>query len=549
MTSDVEARAEAAYWLARTRLLLKRANAVAEFEREMPSFGGLPRAACWFVDLLWRVGRPERAEQVWKAVRASPRIAACDETPLIEARILLGRGDLDRAEGTLLATTPRDVSTQTDRLLYLAWVKAARRQFDAAASFLQQADELGFYPAGVLSAWRKLIPPKPHTALPPPGVPLIPWLLHHGAMAWQRDDPAEALAWVERALREDASLTEAPEQAACVQAALPALKLLTRAQALAHLARMEVDQGVQPPGLYFGAVDALDGDSDGRLVLDAAERGDFVQSRKALDSLADRGDVHPTLAHHLALIYFRAAWHFEEHKPHLADPYWRRSWRCWLRWAAAASRDDRSLLLDWLLAIHRRRTQELLARDAIDAARRHWNCVMELLQQAAGDAELTEVLATLLAQFRDRLTTEYCLHTRQAMRYGISADGWSADYEGGLRGLTRLLSLDRENLSLLTSLLETCVEWFLECYNNDDATHLARGVERFTPFALQLARLLDQSAKPELTARAALAEFFKFRGFIAPDPARKAAHYREALRFHPGNANVRALLADLEDQA
>jgi hypothetical protein len=529
MTTDVEARAEAAYWLARARLLLKRSNAVAEFEQAMPSFSGLPRAACWLVDLLWRAKRPERAEQIWKAVRASPRIAACEETPVIEARLLLWRGDLDRAEGVLLAASPRDVSAQADRLLYLVWITAARRRFDAAAAYLKQAETIGFYSASHFRAWRRLIPQKPETARPPTDVPLVPWLLHQGAMAVPREDFAEALAWVERAAREGSG-----EVAAADQVALPVLKHLARAQALASLARMEEGQPVQPPGLFAGAVHALEASADGQSLLDLAERGESVQARSALDTLADRSDLSPALAHHLALIYFRAAWHCEEQKPHLADPYWHRSWRCWLRWAAGATPEDRSLLFDWLLAIHRRRIQELLARDAVDVARRHWNCVMELTQN--------EELAQKLRNFRDQLATDFRLDVQSSLT-------GSAGHEQALRGLTRLLSLDRDNLSLLAALMEICVEWFVTCYDAGDTADIVRGVERFTPFALQLIRLLDQSKEPELTARAALAEFLKFRGFVATDPAHKAAHYREALRYYPANANVRELLAKLENDA
>ena len=72
------------------------------------------------------------------------------------------------------------------------------------------------------------------------------------------------------------------------------------------------------------------------------------------------------------------------------------------------------------------------------------------------------------------------------------------------------------------------------------------------PFALQLARgcaaaaAAEQGWAGELAARAALSEFFKFRGFIADDWERKRALYREALELNPANDNVRKLLADLE---
>ena len=77
-------------------------------------------------------------------------------------------------------------------------------------------------------------------------------------------------------------------------------------------------------------------------------------------------------------------------------------------------------------------------------------------------------------------------------------------------------------------------------------------VERYTPFALQLVRAYGavttagQGWPGELAARAALSEFFKFRGFIANDRERKQALYREALELNPANDNVRNLLTELE---
>ncbi len=108
----------------------------------------------------------------------------------------------------------------------------------------------------------------------------------------------------------------------------------------------------------------------------------------------------------------------------------------------------------------------------------------------------------------------------------------------------RLSSLDSDNVRLLTALVETCNEWFLDLYHLHDAPALREQVERFTPFAVQLAqRVEEQGEQP--AARSALADFWKFRGFIEIDRARKAALYREALRFNPGNSNVRELLTEL----
>src|SRR5262249_8214067 len=84
----------------------------------------------------------------------------------------------------------------------------------------------------------------------------------------------------------------------------------------------------------------------------------------------------------------------------------------------------------------------------------------------------------------------------------------------------------------------------LDLYNAANPRYLAEQVERYTPFALQLAKLAE--GRPgDLAARAALADFYKFRGFVSGDRGRKVELYREALRFDPANNNVRQLLADL----
>jgi hypothetical protein len=98
---------------------------------------------------------------------------------------------------------------------------------------------------------------------------------------------------------------------------------------------------------------------------------------------------------------------------------------------------------------------------------------------------------------------------------------------------------------LLAALVEICNDWFLDLYHQSDPPRLRAQVERFTPFALQLARGIDERPG-DLSARAALADFWKFRGFLAADRQQKADLYREALRFNPANSNVRDLLAELE---
>jgi hypothetical protein len=203
-------------------------------------------------------------------------------------------------------------------------------------------------------------------------------------------------------------------------------------------------------------------------------------------------------------------------------------------------------LLDWLLGLHRGRVNDLLARAEVDRARRHWNIVQGLPSLAKPLSEpLSEDLGQRLARFRDDLAGEYLVTTREAMRYGDIAEGMHADYEKGLTYLRRLLSLDKDNVRLLTALVEVCGEYFLDLYHAGSPPALIEQVERFTPFALQLARLIENQAAA-LAARAALAEFYKFRGFVTRDREQKKALYRDALRFDPANENVRNLLNDLE---
>src|SRR5262245_11571373 len=63
--------ARAAYWRVRTALLAGQPEAIASYEQALRTFQGSPQATAWFVDLLWRSGRQERAAQVWKSLRAN----------------------------------------------------------------------------------------------------------------------------------------------------------------------------------------------------------------------------------------------------------------------------------------------------------------------------------------------------------------------------------------------------------------------------------------------------------------------------------------------
>jgi hypothetical protein len=545
---DKDRRAEAAYWLTRVRLLLRQPDAVAEFEQRLRTLAGSAHATCWFADLLWRAGRLERAEQVWKAVRGSRRMATCDEAPLLDARMALWRGDCVQAERILREAEPRSGVVQVERLLLLAWTKAKQNEFAAAATFLGTA-ERGPYPPAALKTWRELLDLHRGIALgePPPGVPLVPWLLHQAAQASARDDAGRALDLIQRAVAHDPTLSEVRARAVCVRAALPELQRLARAQALAAVVQFHPEQPAQQPSLLIDALRHLEAQPEGPALLNAVRNGDLITAQQLLASLAGRDDLPGSLTHHLAIFYHRAAIDLEEREhTDAAEPYWRLAWHAWLSWAATQA-DTRSLVLDWLLSIHRGRINALLARNLVDQARRHWRIVRGLPDQVRGDQVLARLLAQKIEAFREQLATEYLVATREAMRYGEVAEGWNADYEKGLGFLSRLLSLDRDNVRLLTALVEICDEWFLDCYNNQDFPRLWQGVERYTPFAMQLARLVDRDGGLELSVRAALAEFYNYRAFTTADTEHKAALYREALRFHPSKENVGKFLGDLGD--
>jgi hypothetical protein len=394
------------------------------------------------------------------------------------------------------------------------------------------------------------------TAEPPPGVPAVPWLLHQAARALGHDDAIEALAFTRRALARDPELASVPD-ARVVREALPELERRARAQSLAAAVQPDGEAGRPATGVLVDAVESLADLPDGAAVLDALTSGDLATVRARLEVLSEQPDLPPRLAHHLALLMQWAA-HIREEQDETAsaEPYWRRAWSCWLRFfdTSATDRRDagptteaRRLVLDFLLEQHRHRVNDLLARNAVDAARRYWDLVRELPARAggAGVPPVGNDLAERIERFREELATEYLLTTREAMRYGSVPEGCRADYEKGLGYLRRLLSLDRDNPRLLAALLDICNDWFLDLYHQGNAVALRAQVERFTPFALQLARRIDERPG-DLPARAALADFWKFRGFVADDRARKAALYREALRFNPANNNVRDLLAELE---
>jgi hypothetical protein len=363
----------------------------------------------------------------------------------------------------------------------------------------------------------------------PAGVPTEAWFLHQAARALQRHDARAALACVEQI-----ALSENP----VLRAAQPSLVRLARGQALAGCV------GAATGEQLVGMVELLEQVSGGQDVLQAALRDDRDAVRAALAELGERSDLPGRVYHHLAILATRQA---EDEKAPRPEA-WQQAWPAWLAFFGGSEPPPataQAALLDHLLALHRRRINELLGRDAFDTARQHWEQVQALPALAARRAPtLADDLATRVAHFRDDLATEYLVTTREAMRFGDIPEGWRADYARGLALLRRLLSLDSDNERLLTALVETSVEWFLDLYHLHDAPGLREQVERCTPFALQLARLVEPQPG-QLTARSALSEFYKFRGFVEIDRARKAALYRDALRFNPGNHNVRELLTEL----
>jgi hypothetical protein len=378
------------------------------------------------------------------------------------------------------------------------------------------------------------------TAESPPGVARVPWLQHQAARALGRDDSA-ALTFLRRAVADQDEFDGLPN-ADAARAALPELERRAAAHALASAVAAEGAAPVSPVVLA-DAVEQVRALPDAETIVKALLSGGPRSGRKALAALAERAGLPPTLAHHLALIEQRAALAQEERDDPAAADTWMRAWRHWLTHLAARHQTDpaRALLLDDLFARHRHRLNDLLARNSIDSARRYWKLIQELPQ-------LTPDLGERVSRFRDELATEYLMTTREAMRYGEIPAGLHADYEKGLGFLRRLLSLDRDNLRLLTALVELCNEWFLDLYNLGPGSGLGEQIERFTPFALQLARLVE-GRTGDLAARAQLADFYKFRGFISRDREQKIALYREALRFNPGNENVGNLLAELDPAA
>jgi tetratricopeptide (TPR) repeat protein len=187
---------EAAYWRARVCIQLDRSEALADYEDVLRKLGGSPQSTAWFVDLLWRAGRVDRAEQVWKSVRTNKRVTGCDEGPLLEARAVLRRGEFQPAERILAMVAPVGGVVQVERLLLLAWAAASQKQAHKALLFVGQAAQ-GPYPAAALKKWQRAIErqlnEEPPADFPHPAPRLLKALQEgHVARLAGRNDLAEA---------------------------------------------------------------------------------------------------------------------------------------------------------------------------------------------------------------------------------------------------------------------------------------------------------------------------------------------------------------------
>jgi hypothetical protein len=483
----------------------------------------------------WRgtlAGLPERWQSLARSLLLFDAAARRDTAAVTT---LLGDTDAWRAFG---ARPPRFVVAAVEHVVS---APPERRVRDETLSRW-----LGLWEGSVSEALNaRRLPPS--RALVPPGVPAIPWYLHQAARAVAREDYTEALACIHLTLHD----VHTGEIARVVGEALPELGRYGIAQLLA--AAFSCD-GLAPvsPALIVEVIDlVVDSNIETRLP-GAVNSSDTAAIDAELAALVETPALQPRLAHHFALLEYRRAVFLDANgRTAAAVAAHRRGWGWWLRFLAAGPPDGpgptaAGLLAETLFGGHRRCVNALLGRGAVDGARLHWELVAELPALAARLAPpLAEDLVARVTCFRDELATDFLLATREAMRHGPAPEGFRADYEAGLAGLRRILSLDRDNPRLLTALLDTCGDWFFDLYNAGARTALAEQVERFTPFALQLARQVE--ARPgDFAARAALAGFFKFRGFIVVDSVRKAELYREALRFNPADDNVRDLLAQLE---
>lgn len=716
----------AAYWLARVRLCLRR-EAVEPYEQCIRQREDTPQSTAWLVDLLWRAGRLERAEPMWKSVRVNPRVLACDEGSLLDVRLHLRRGEFGQAEKRLREMTPHSGPLAAERHLLLAWLRPNERSAEQLA--LAEACP---YPASALASWRNWLELRTRGALltrdnlPPgwrewveaqqrraggqpsahlyraAGLPLARYgLVVQGEeraadlvplvgdaffgqrlRAWQAIERfcsrelssillVEMLSQVERAgyrcaamehfkrlaqgQLDDLNGPPGPMRDNAVRLALergddpamlplsdavrpaleretlrrtliaghtdgPAARLFTanvrelarehpalsrcldiydaacRGETATVVALFEAHHGPLPrfvlaavqalmihrpseaktlarwvemptdapaawwlhqaarllvSGDALGAYGVLEKtDSDIRPAVRRLAEADAVtrtfpaanlkperllglvdglhamgvtdlltDTRAKLDAVTE---APRDVRHALAILYGRSL------DADQLDPINAR--RVWGHWLAI---DPPPMVIAHLLGWHRAAIVAGLAQGRLEAARRHWEVLHAF-----------EALKEALAAFRDALATEYLVSTRDAMRLSDAPPGFRADYERGLTLLRRLLSLDRDNVRLLTAIIDICAEWFLDFYTVENLGSMAEQVARHRPLADHLARLIAERPG-ELSSRAALSEFAKFRGFVEQDRDNQLRFYREALKWNPHNDNVRQLLSDM----
>jgi tetratricopeptide (TPR) repeat protein len=558
---------EAGYWSARAKLCSLWTSSPAAEDKQcpeiVPSFAktlrarsASPQATLRFIDLLWRGGQPDRAEQIWQTVRQNRKVRGTALAGLIEARVSLRHGDAAVALQVLRELTAVGGVWRVEKLLLLAWALDAIGRFDEAATILERLD--GPYPAILLERWRRTFHERhqrrrssadcsdPASAEPPAGVLRADWFLHMASRCLRRDEYRLARAWIAH--------SGAQESDAVLQTALPDLDRLAQAETIADVFRVHPEQKPWPPGLIVDIVKYL-----------PPLEKNVESSRRQLAELVEAPALTAELAHHLGIVLHRNAMALEDveviqgvgvlHGGTDVSSRWsaadcrRLSWRCWLCWLASlpaaevVAEGRAGVLLDYLMTGERERMQAWLIAAHIERARKLWKLIHELPSWVPA-GPLSEYLKNAVVQFRENLTAAYLTATHELMRGGDIPPGWRADHEKGLSALRRLLSLDPENLRLLTTLIDRCGDYFFDCYNNEAWDKLGDGLNSCTPLALKLVRMIE-SRPADVAARAALAEFYKFRGLAALDRAGKIALWREALHFNPGNHNVRELLAQV----
>lgn len=395
-----------------------------------------------------------------------------------------------------------------------------------------------------------LLLPAPESAVCPEGVNEAHWCLHQMSKSWSQQKVRDSVVWALRAEKMADQLSERERER--LTAGLVQMRRLMLADVLAQIAQVHPSHEKTSPELLVDFAEQLQDHPRGQEILQFAQNGEVQSARDMLMSLTQESTLPERLWHHLALSWQRVALAFEaQAQMQEAIQHWRLSWNCWLHWLLTQNEGVRATFLGHLLEQHRGQIKTLLSRDQVDAARRYWQMIQELPNGVDAESELATTLKERLSRFREEMALDYLLATREVMRSGDIPEGWRCNYEAGTLYLRKLLSLDRDNRRLLIALVEICTDWFLDLYDTQDASRLREQVDRFTPFAKQLERMVADEETPDeekVTARSVLSEMWKFRGFVAADYAEKISLYRAALELNPANENVQRLLTDLEDR-